>query len=283
MRLLWFLIVLGLAPVGWPLAAASSEVHSARFQLLEESEIAQATTHDGAHVGPVVISVQVTGPLVQADEPAVIVGSPALARRLIPLKRQVGHELAATVRLELGKGTDVSRRTAVPIEFTFVRLGKLTLTPVFTRTAYVMIGQSPASGPSPAVPLPDVPALQSKGEESPRPIPSDGIREEPLVQVSALSQGPAYWHDIERRIRRAWREQSVPYRKPGGRRSVGVQFRLSATGEVQLVQINKTSGDAFLDAAALQAVVTAEPFPSRHDGAPAPPVDVHIELREGNR
>jgi len=256
-------------------AAPFDPSHTVRFELQEGTTGAEHPSHR------LLVTVRVTGPLVGEAEPAAIVRSPAVPRRLVPLRPEAERrELSATVRLDLDHAGTAVGRAAVPIEFTFARMRALSLTPVFSRTIYITLGAASAGGPPAAQPPV---AGEPVDHAGPRPVtPGDGIREEPLEAVSAIAQGPVYWKQIERRIRQSWQEQIAPYRKPGGRRSLRVQFRLYPDGHAQLVQIERSSGDERLDAAGLQAVVAAHPFPPLSGGSPDPHVDVHIDLREGN-
>lgn len=104
------------------------------------------------------------------------------------------------------------------------------------------------------------------------------LEEEELVGTRTLAKQEGYWKQLQGLIRQRLRVDAGG--RPAGtfRRGPGIGFRLYANGEVQLIEVERSSGDLTLDRAALLAVVDAHPFPPFPPGTTDPFIDVHVEI-----
>lgn len=104
------------------------------------------------------------------------------------------------------------------------------------------------------------------------------LEEEELVGTRTLAKQEGYWKQLQGLIRQRLRGDAGGRPADTFRRGPGIGFRLYANGEVQLIEVERSSGDLTLDRAALLAVVDAHPFPPFPPGTTDPFIDVHVEI-----
>ena len=104
------------------------------------------------------------------------------------------------------------------------------------------------------------------------------VQEEDLLGNGNQNRQDGYWKQLQGLIRQRLRDEVVPPRRMAVRRMPVIHFRLYANGEAQLIEIERSSGDAELDQAALLSVVNAHPFPPFPAGSQESHVDVHVDL-----
>lgn len=104
------------------------------------------------------------------------------------------------------------------------------------------------------------------------------LEEEELVGTRTLAKQEGYWKQLQGLIRQRLRVDAGGRPADTFRRGPGIGFRLYANGEVQLIEVERSSGDLTLDRAALLAVVDAHPFPPFPPGTTDPFIDVHVEI-----
>ncbi len=102
------------------------------------------------------------------------------------------------------------------------------------------------------------------GGEAGNPGPNNNPGGKPSVAAQADVDFGPYMADLQRRIKRAW----FPPRGQESRRVV-VIFKVHSQGELSDLRIDKSSGVATADAAALAAVQNAAPFRPLPAGAPS--------------
>lgn len=113
--------------------------------------------------------------------------------------------------------------------------------------------------------MPSVPRGGSGGDGAAgNPGPNNNPNGKPSVAAQKDVDFGPYMADLQRRIKRAW----FPPRGTESRR-VMVQFKIHSGGELSDLRIEKSSGIALADQAALQAVQNAAPFRQLPDGAPS--------------
>jgi TonB family protein len=111
------------------------------------------------------------------------------------------------------------------------------------------------------------------------PLLDGGLQEENLLGNAAPEKQDGYWKLLRLLLHHRLRDEFAAPR-PGVvvRRMPGIHFRLYANGEAQLIEVERSSGNAQVDQAALMSVVNAHPFPPFPAGSSESPVDVHIDL-----
>jgi TonB family protein len=125
------------------------------------------------------------------------------------------------------------------------------------------------------------PAVTAAAKPAPAPPPPPP----PLGRPGGSPQGagrvsltvgdfPFAWYlrVIERKIQDSWRR---PAGSREGQEAVAI-FEISPDGQVRQVSIEKTSGDAVYDQAAVRAIMEANPFPPLPPEFKEPPLRVHL-------
>ncbi len=236
---------------------------------------------------PLTLSVRLTGPYPSKADVVAIVESPGLPMRLIPMGWQSARsERSALITLEpLAEGVASPPPKAWRIDVTFAYLQGMHLHRFQRSTLYLTLGTptipiSPRSGT-----LSDHRSFSGSGipegilRENTEPIVDGKILEEDLLGAKPLVRGNSYWEKIDDRIRRHWKHRIPRQGKVKATSSPTVHFQLYPNGEAQLVQVERSSKDFWVDLAALEAVVAAHPFPPFPPDLSDPHLDVHVELQ----
>jgi len=92
-----------------------------------------------------------------------------------------------------------------------------------------------------------------------------------------------YWKNVSDSVARHWQQRRAQLRKDKAARSLRVQFRLYPAGFAQLIQVERSSGDATVDEAGLHTVLSLNPFPPFPPDVREPSVDVHVDLPGARR
>lgn len=233
----------------------------------------------------------------RGDEVAAIFESPAFPRRLVPLAADgASAGLGATVVFE-PRPFAPGGEQALRIEVAIARLRGMRIEPVLKRTLYLTYGSPPPSPAEPAAP----PSAPSAGDPAPtaaspplpppdgalpadRPVlPVEEVREEDLGGGAPAAQSPLYWRTVRELLSRRWQVQLGQLGKGQGARGLRVRFRLYAGGLAQLIQVERSSGDARVDEAGLRAVLTSLPFPPFPTEVREPSVELHVDLPGARR
>ena len=102
--------------------------------------------------------------------------------------------------------------------------------------------------------------------------------ESDLLGNADQNRAHGYWKMLNGMLHRQI-DLDQPSQRPNPvRRMPIVHFRLYTNGEAQLIEIERSSGDAEVDYAAILAVVNAHPFPPFPAGSPESHVDVHANM-----
>lgn len=237
------------------------------------------------------LSVQLTG-VPASDDPVVAVFEGAsFARRLVPLTPNPDSDsLRTSVTLEpypLGP-------TSVPpkylrIHVVFARLREMKLDRFLTRTLYVTIGQPQAAPDLDSLPQHDQADNGDTGfppdEAQPdvAPVLEEGITEEDLLPFPIPGQAQDYWQEVSRLISGSWSQGIGQRGKARLKQAVRVRFRLHASGEAQLIQVERSSGVREVDEAGMRAIVNAHPFPPFPSDLDHSFIEVHVRMRDGFR
>lgn len=134
--------------------------------------------------------------------------------------------------------------------------------PAPTRAGRGSSGGGASSGP--VVIMPSVPRGGGGEGAEGNPGPNNNPNGRPSVEASKDVDFGPYMADLQRRIKRAW----YPPRGQESKRVV-VIFKVHSGGELSDLRIDKSSGTALADQAALQAVTNAAPFRPLPAGAPS--------------
>jgi protein TonB len=143
----------------------------------------------------------------------------------------------------------------------------------------------PAIASAPPAPRPATPAPATGAGRAEPPAP-------PLGRPTGSPQGsgaltlqagdfPYAWYlrVIERKIQETWKQ---PLSSREGQHVVAV-FEIARDGQVRRVSVEKTSGDAVYDQAALRAITEANPFPPLPDDFKDAPLRVHLGFTYNQR
>lgn len=134
--------------------------------------------------------------------------------------------------------------------------------PAPTRAGRGSSGGGGASGP--VLITPSVPRGGGSGGDAGNPSPNNNPNGAPSEAAEKNVDFGPYMADLQRRIKRAW----YPPRGQESKRVV-VIFKVHTGGELSDLRIDKSSGTAIADQAALQAVTNAAPFRPLPSGAPS--------------
>jgi len=207
-----------------------------------------------------------------------------LPRYTVPLEpRPDAHRLSVTVDLGRLSSTIGSPPKATVLHVSLARQQGLHLEEIARRSVVVTIAtpgymdrslrSEAAAG---AIRLQD---LAGRDSVSPGGLAmlDGGLQEEDLIDNAAQGRQNGYWRHLQGLIQQRLREE-LSQRRHAVRRMPVIQFRLYANGEAQLIEVERSSGNAELDQAALMTVVNAHPFPPFPTGRQDSPIDVHVDL-----
>jgi protein TonB len=122
---------------------------------------------------------------------------------------------------------------------------------------------SPTSPPSPAPPRREAAAPQvGRPDGSPQGT----------GRVTVEVDFPYAWYiqAVHRKISQHWDDQAREGSQPV------IVFEIGRNGQVGRVKVEKTSGNALYDQAAMRAIQNANPFPNLPDDFKTPPLRVHL-------
>lgn len=233
----------------------------------------------------------------RGEEVVAIFESPAFPRRLVPLAADgASADLGATVVFE-PRPFAPGGEQALRVEVAIARLRGMRIEPVFTRTLYLTYATPPAppaapaepaaapgaEAPAPAAPPQDQPAPDGAMSQGQPVLPVEEVKEEDLGGGAPAAQSPVYWRTVRELLSRRWQVQLGQLGKGQAGRGLRVRFRLYAGGLAQLIQVERSSGNALADEAGLRAVLTALPFPPFPPEVREPSVELHVDLPGARR
>ena len=175
------------------------------------------------------------------------------------------------------------------VNVTFARLQGMRLAPMFKRRVYLAMGQN---GSSPSVGVQNVPppgeiristaAVSTAPDEEPPSVP--GIVDEAVIETDLMHGTPmpselrSYWRELGRRIRHRWAERNAATVQEKTVRPPRIRFRLYPSGVVQMIYLERSSGNARVDIAGLESVLDTQPF-LPIPGSPGESfVNVHVQF-----
>ncbi len=237
---------------------------------------------------PVHLSVYIRGASGGGDPIVAIFEGKPFVRRLVPMAPQPDpNTFHSSVTLEPEVTGFISQgEKALRVNVIFARRHGMRLTRFMTRSVYVTmrlprevmnLSAAPSSETTQKPPGEFWPDLSGGGGPA-KDEARDSFSEEDLIAGSVQTEGQGYWQQISNRISRSWNKPlgSFSRKKPKG--VVTVRFQLHANGEVQLVQVERSSGMPQLDDAGMKAILNAHPFPPFPANLPHEWVDMHVEL-----
>lgn len=232
------------------------------------------------------LSVRLSGRSVSERDVVAIFESPGFPMRLVPLSPDPSRAaLSALVTFEpLPMDSSSPPPKALRIDVTFATTPGMHLHRFQRRTLYLTLGTPALPGPpqsgqgSAIVPRPDRGITGDMVRANTKPIEEGKILEEDLLAAPPVVRGNSYWEDMDSRIRRSWTQRLTHQGRVQAHKSPTVHFRIYPNGEAQLVQVERSSGDFWVDLAALESVVEAHPFPPFPSDLSDPHLDVHVEL-----
>jgi len=219
----------------------------------------------------------------------VILEGDGIGRAMVPMiPGATPASLSAGVALDQARlGTASPMPNLLRVEATFARVQGMRLHRFLTWVVYVTLRPSEVGGDLQTANIPPGSGVGESeavlGESRPGvPAVSEGfVAETDLMVQPPPSSLSGYWGEVKRLMNRSWHQQVKRGPRSERGRVPRVRFRLLADGHVRLIQIERGSGNQRLDEAALQAVVTAQPFPPFPSYLQDDSVDVHIDLRPG--
>ncbi len=217
-----------------------------------------------------------------------LVEDPSSPKRLYPLTPDGSRgDLSTALEIEAAPSGVVGKTPkAMPVSIVIARIRGMELLRMEKHTVYVTL----------AVPIASEPALTESPSESvsvpPRGHPAgfrsesatqialaeEAVQEEDLIHPSPLNGSHAYWKQVNDRISRSLRERLSTQPPSRARHNPVVGFRLFANGEAQLIQLERSSEDPWIDESAMLAVIDAHPFPPFPTNASEASLDVHVVL-----
>ena len=229
----------------------------------------------------------------RGDQLVAIFTSPAFVQQISPLIPDPERPVLATavalgpIEASMGnppKAAPIDVTVARQIGLHFEELARRTIVVTVAAPGYADHGSRPSRANLAAMSFETVTETSDSdaGEHLADPLLEGEVEETDLLAGGDHHRMQGYWRMLNRLIYRHIASQPVP-RLKAGRRAPVVGFRLYANGEVQFIEIERSSGDADVDRAAILAVVDAHPFP----GVPAPssdsPINVHVSLPLASR
>jgi len=226
----------------------------------------------------------------RGEELVAVFESSAFPSRLVSLESDGSSEdLTASTQLSSHPMAMSASSQPIRVEVIVARLNGLRLHTVLQRTVYLTAGPPPApsngdhSPPAPLTsPLDSLLDQASATDRFGQPVqplllPED-IREENLGEGPPMVQSPVYWKQIGETVTKRWGQELSQLGKGRAARDLRVKFQLYPGGFAQLIQIERSSGNANVDEAALRTVLSLHPFPPFPPDVREPSVDVHVDL-----
>jgi periplasmic protein TonB len=136
-----------------------------------------------------------------------------------------------------------------------------TRAPALPRPSDKELPTVPSSTPSPPAPTPSAPARRETVASAPAPPPPLGSASGSATGVGPLnlsvSDFPYAWYirQVHQKIQERWHGRAIPGQQPS------VVFEIRRDGKLNVVVIDKSSGNAYYDQVALRAINDAGPFP----------------------
>ena len=191
---------------------------------------------------------------------------------------------------ESANGVRAAAPQVVRIAVVFARLRGMSIDQFAKRRVYVTVGRSTGgSRPSGAAPR-DQANIQITTTNAFTALDSGlpngrGITDEVIVEKDLVAGSPhsgdfqTYWKEIGRRITQRWgeRARSVMREKPD--RTPRVRFRLYPNGIPQIIYLERSSGNQWIDEAGLESVVDTQPFLPFPASLADPYVNVYVDFR----
>jgi TonB family protein len=229
------------------------------------------------------VSVQVNEEAADAGEQLVATfESPAFVQQVSPLIRDPERRiLTTTVALGPISASLGDPPKAAPVHIAIARQRGLHLEERARRTIVVTVA---VPGYADHGSRPSQIDLAEMAFESVDPSASQGGRLQGATEETDLIGDPqhnraqGYWKMINGMLHRQIDLDGSSGRSGRVRRLPLVHFRLYTNGEAQLIEIERSSGDAEVDQAAILAVVNAHPFPPFPAWSPESHVDVHVNM-----
>lgn len=230
------------------------------------------------------LSIHIPEAPVRPGEPLVAVfETPASAPYTVPLEMDPDrHRYYATVALGRLSGTMGTPPKATAVQILIGRQQGLHVDALVRRTVIVTIAIPGYAdhhlGPADLSAHMTDGSLRTQGPPTDLALLDGRLEEEELLGNGGLPRQEGYWKMLQRLIGKQMPAEGSTRRNRDIRRMPGIGFRLYANGEAQLIEVERSSGDAGLDQAALLAVVNAHPFPPFPAGTRDTHVDVHLDI-----
>ncbi|MGQ0812366.1 MAG: cell envelope integrity protein TolA [Nitrospiraceae bacterium] len=210
------------------------------------------------------------------DTLVAIFDSPAFPQQLSPLLVDTDSSTLSTT-LELGplSGSIGSPAKAVPLHVTIARQRGMHVEELVRRTLYVTVTAPDTDRRAVRFSL-DLAAGDDQASET--TLLDGPIQEQDLLSEATAAPHQGYWKMVNRLIRNRLRLELPSHHQSRVQRGPAVRFQLFANGEAQLIEVERSSGDAELDHAAVLAVVNTHPFPPFPRGGSDDHIDVHVDL-----
>jgi hypothetical protein len=172
------------------------------------------------------------------------------------------------------------------IDVSFARLEEMKLRRFLKRSVYVALGRTDTVCEADQQSRKDAAQPEPPWWEAQPEIPAmveEPITETNLVGIPRKEGSIEYWSEVTQRIAQRWKHRNRRGLWDRATLNPRIRFRLYATGMAQAVYLERTSGNLYVDEAALRSVVDTQPF------APFPPdidrcfldiqADLHIKPR----
>jgi TonB family protein len=232
----------------------------------------------------------------QAAEPGeqlvAIFESPAFVQQISPLLPDPDRRvLSTTVALGPISASLGNPPKAAPVHIAIARQRGLHLEERARRTFFVTVavpgyadhGSRPSQVDLAGMAFEPAEAASVHGETLYGPLLEGKTEETDLLGNAQQHRTQGYWRMLNGMLHRQIDLDRVAWRPiPAGRMPV-VHFRLYTNGEAQLIEIERSSGDANVDQAAILAVVNAHPFPPIPTESRESHVDVHANMPISSR
>lgn len=256
----------------------------------------------GADTWHATLTVYLRGKPEHGDDIVAIVEGTLFTRMLVPMapgpapgSRQVSLSIAvpATKTKDQSAVTGDIARSFHRVDVSFARLRGMGFTPFLKRSAYLTVGPRPARivetlpKQPPPRPAPESPVL-SAPLDLPDP-PPPGIERPPVppvlygaVSEADISPPPLklgfqdYWQELRTRITARFGQKIIA--QASFARKPRVRFRLYWDGVAQVIFLERSSGNARVDQAALESVVDAHPLPAFPPAMTDSYADVHVDF-----
>lgn len=239
------------------------------------------------------LSVQVHDQAAETGEQLVaIFESPAFAQQISPLLPDPDRRvLSTTVALGPISASLGNPPKAAPVHIAIARQRGLHLEERARRTLFVTVAVPGYADHGSRPSWVDLSGMSFELADSApldKSAPQDTLLEEKTEETDLLENGirhrtHGYWKMLNGMLHRQLDLDRPAPRSSHVRRMPVVHFRLYTNGEAQLIEIERSSGDADVDQAAILAVVNAHPFPPLPTPSPDSHVDVHANMPISSR